>query len=213
MCCRSRLTPVLFAGKEGKLRSKAAIVGDRKDPAQTQTALADLLRGLFHWKLDPTESPTTGPTASPLAQQAIHGFPCFRSTVGQVISTKCSGWCTTTLPWRSMSFYHRPIRASPAMSSRASTSSTFRIQSLPTLSDFVAMPEASLQSCPKVFQALQVRCLPRGRGCGPVPMRTLVPQGSPRSFQPPRERSSTRSRLKKAAHMTYLKAQARGMLP
>ncbi len=47
MCCRSRLTPVLFAGKEGKLRSKAAIVGDRKDPAQTQTALADLLRGLF----------------------------------------------------------------------------------------------------------------------------------------------------------------------
>ncbi len=134
--------------------------------------------------------PTQGPTASP--PQTIHGFPCFRSRawIVQVIPTKCSGWCKTTLP-----------RGGACPSSNAwrwRTSRLLRSQSSPRSPRHHCLPVRKFPS--PLFPTWLASWLCHRTDAAPS---ILVPLVSPRRLQPPRSASSMRSRTRSTMLSTW----------
>jgi hypothetical protein len=146
------------------------MLGKRTDPSQQ--AFADLLRGLFHWKLDTSDN-----RAYSLDPKDYPRLPLFSLHKEQTCYLNQVFWLVYDdyTSWRSLSFYHRP-----------------KVEDIEAHAEskFAAIPEASLPACPKIsklFIAYPWRALwlcPRTNA--PAALSILVPQGSPRRFQPPR---------------------------
>jgi hypothetical protein len=96
-------TPVLFEDDRSPSRGEVTMLGKRTDPSQQ--AFADLLRGLFHWKLDTSDN-----RAYSLDPKDYPRLPLFALHKEQTCYLNQVFWLVyndATTSWRSLSSLHR----------------------------------------------------------------------------------------------------------